>query len=195
MNDSEGRKTPIDHALDLLVFAPLGFVFEARSLLPRFIARGRSELEVARVIGKYALRREGAELIAELDHTNRHAHNKLRVLGLLPAGDETAPSGNGTRRTAVPSGSDRAVCAPHDQHEASEVSAPSPSRRSRVVPDVPAPEVTTLAIPDYESLSASQVVPRLESLSPDELEAIRVYESHHRHRATILNKIAQLQSN
>jgi hypothetical protein len=52
----------------------------------------------------------------------------------------------------------------------------------------------TLAIPDYDSLSASQVVPRLESLSVGELDAVRAYESSHRGRKTILNKIDQLKS-
>jgi len=50
----------------------------------------------------------------------------------------------------------------------------------------------TLAIPDYDSLSASQVVPRLESLSAAELDAVRAYEASHRGRKTILNKIEQL---
>jgi hypothetical protein len=50
-----------------------------------------------------------------------------------------------------------------------------------------------LAIPDYDSLSASQVVPRLESLSDSELDAVRAYESANRGRKTILNKIDQLQ--
>ena len=52
--------------------------------------------------------------------------------------------------------------------------------------------MATLAIPDYESLSASQVVPRLSSLSPEELAAVGTYEEAHRGRKTILNKIAQL---
>ena len=52
----------------------------------------------------------------------------------------------------------------------------------------------TLAIPDYDSLSASQVVPRLESLSDAELDAVREYEASNRGRKTILNKIDQLQS-
>ncbi|MCX7620410.1 MAG: hypothetical protein N2037_06145 [Acidimicrobiales bacterium] len=186
MSDQDRRKTPIDHALDLFVFAPVGFVFEARSLLPRFAERGRRELETAKLIGKHLLGREATEQGAERGRANRHAHNTLRVLGLLP----TPSDGNGTshpkREPAIPPGSDRPL----------EKSGPpdAPRRAPRAVPAVPAPDVATLAIPDYESLSASQVVPRLESLSPEELEAIRLYESHHRHRATILNKIAQLQS-
>ena len=55
-------------------------------------------------------------------------------------------------------------------------------------------EAESLAIPDYDNLSASQVVPRLDGLTPDELEAVRRYERHHRHRKTILNRVAQLQA-
>ncbi len=33
-----------------------------------------------------------------------------------------------------------------------------------------------LAIPGYDTLSASQIVQRLPGLSPDELEAVRLYE-------------------
>jgi hypothetical protein len=51
-----------------------------------------------------------------------------------------------------------------------------------------------LAIPGYDSLSASQVVQRLGGLSSEELEAVRQYESTTRGRRTILSKIAQLQS-
>jgi hypothetical protein len=59
-------------------------------------------------------------------------------------------------------------------------------------PEATAPEASSLAIPDYDSLSASQVVNRLPSLSADELEAVRAYEAAHRGRKTILNKVAQL---
>jgi hypothetical protein len=59
---------------------------------------------------------------------------------------------------------------------------------------VPAPLAEALAIPAYDSLSASQVVPRLSNLSPAELEAVREYEAAHRGRKTILNRVAQLSS-
>lgn len=51
---------------------------------------------------------------------------------------------------------------------------------------------TGLAITDYDELSASQVVDRLEGLPRHELEAIRDYERGHRARNTILGKIDQL---
>jgi hypothetical protein len=50
-----------------------------------------------------------------------------------------------------------------------------------------------LAIPGYDSLSASQVVQRLTSLSRPELDAVRHYEASTRGRRTILARISQLQ--
>ena len=44
--------------------------------------------------------------------------------------------------------------------------------------DVPSAEA--LPIPDYDELSASQVVERLEGLDHDSLDAIRRYETEHR---------------
>jgi hypothetical protein len=58
----------------------------------------------------------------------------------------------------------------------------------------PSPAVDDLAIPDYDSLSALQVVDRLPGLTAGELEAVRAYEAAHRGRKTILNKAAQLQA-
>ena len=54
-------------------------------------------------------------------------------------------------------------------------------------------EGLALPIPEYDSLAASQVVPRLAGLAPNELEAVRSYEAARRGRRTILAKIAQLQ--
>jgi hypothetical protein len=53
------------------------------------------------------------------------------------------------------------------------------------------PRAADLPIPGYDTLSASQVVPRLDALLPNELEAVRAYETAHRGRRTILNRIAQ----
>ena len=54
-------------------------------------------------------------------------------------------------------------------------------------------EPLELAIPEYDALAASQVVPRLAGLSAAELEAVRMYETDHRARRTILARLDQLQ--
>ena len=56
------------------------------------------------------------------------------------------------------------------------------------VPDSPS------AIADYASLAASQVVPRLSALSPDELAEVGAYESATRRRRTILSAVERLSS-
>ena len=56
----------------------------------------------------------------------------------------------------------------------------------------PSPGAADLAIEEYESLAASQVVARLPSLTPDELDAVRRFEAEHRGRRTVLGRIDQL---
>ena len=51
-----------------------------------------------------------------------------------------------------------------------------------------------LPIPGYDTLAASQVVERLASLTPAELEAVRRHEAATRRRRTVLHRIAQLSS-
>ena len=64
-----------------------------------------------------------------------------------------------------------------------------PPRRLR-----PSTQAATLAIPDYDSLSASQVVPRLAGLTADELEAVRALRGRRTAAARRSSaEIAQLQ--
>ena len=101
------------------------------------------------------------------------------------------------RRTGLAPGTDRdRTAGPADADVVAEdgpVEAAAPVEPEVPVDDGPPVAVESLAIPDYDNLSASQVVPRLDGLRPDELEAVRRYESANRRRRTILNKVAQLQ--
>jgi hypothetical protein len=174
VSDPDESKTPFEHVLDLCVYAPLGFALEARTLLPKFVDRGRNQIVLARVVGKYAVRKGTRATENRFNQAQEQMAGVLRLVS--PSPDEPTPSSNGaTSRT----NGDR------------------PDNRP-TVRVVPPPESSidpvSLAIPDYDALSASQVVPRLESLTPDELEAVRDYEAGTRGRKTILNKIAQLQS-
>jgi hypothetical protein len=60
------------------------------------------------------------------------------------------------------------------------------------VRDTAAAAVVGGALADYDTLSASQVVPRLESLGNEELQAVLRYEASHRNRRTILHRASQL---
>jgi len=56
----------------------------------------------------------------------------------------------------------------------------------------PAPDAVNDAIPDYDTLSASQVVRRLDGLGPADLEAVYRHEAATRGRRTILHRAQQL---
>jgi hypothetical protein len=119
--------------------------------------------------------------------------------------------------TAPPDAADPPPYSPAPPHAPSAAPAPPPSAPAppsatadgvttvagegsptswRSMPGAPAPTTADaapgLAITDYDELSASQVVDRLEGLPRHELEAIRDYERAHRARNTILGKIEQL---
>jgi len=54
------------------------------------------------------------------------------------------------------------------------------------------PDVGSLGIPGFDTLSASQVVQRLAGLDRTELVAVRAYEEASRGRRTILSRVDQL---
>jgi hypothetical protein len=161
-------KRPVDQAVEYVVYAPLGFVLEARRLLPTFVERGRRQVQMARMIGQFAVRQGQTEARGRLGQAQGQAEAVLHEFGLLPV-DEPA---------AV------------DTHR------PEPVTTSDLDPEAPvrsSAQAAELAITDYDSLAASQVIPRLTALDGPELEAVRRYESAHRGRKTVLGKIAQIQ--
>ena len=183
---SDDDKTPldrlVDQAADLFVFAPIGLFFEGPSLVPKLAEQGRVHARNARLFGQFAVRHGEAELRRRVGDMEQQAEGVLRMFGLLPEEEAPTPAG------PPASGVDEAHAGAGDVPVSGNGHAPAP------VAAEPGPDVEDLAIPDYDSLSASQVVTRLEGLTPTELEAVRSYESANRGRKTILNKVAQLQA-
>ena len=174
MTESDDR-TPADQIVDLLVYVPIGLFFEAPTLLPKLAEQGRVHARNARLFGQFAVRQGEAEVRRRLAGFEEQTTGLLQAVGLLPddqdrdtdAADTVSPERTASRLDRSPAAADK--------------------------PAEPGPDVADLAITDYDSLSASQVVTRLPGLTLDELESVRAYEVAHRGRKTILNKIAQLQ--
>jgi hypothetical protein len=180
---SENRD-PIERAVELLVYAPIGASLYLREVAPPLVdtvvARGRAELDrrqsevqrhvtSARSLGQVAIA-FGVPKLRE------------RVEGML--GRRPAPPQ--PPRPSPP----RVVTTPPPPI----VTTPPPPVASRlaVAPDASAPDSEELPIPGYDALSASQVVERLAGLGRAELDAVHAYETAHRQRRTILGKIEQL---
>jgi hypothetical protein len=186
MTDDEQPKGPIGQAIDALVYAPIGLFFDGPSLLPKLVKDGKNHARGARVFGEFAVRQGRAELGRRLSSFEAQAGEVLRTLGILPDDEAEPPGPPGTGMAA-----DGAGTPPSGDIVTGDIVVLLGDSDSD---GAALPAVESLAITDYDSLSASQVVTRLDGLEPDELEAVRSYESAHRGRKTILNKVAQIQA-
>jgi hypothetical protein len=171
------RRAAPDAVLDLLVFAPLGLAVRLADELPELARLGRATTErqvaSARVVGQLAVAYARQQVRSRLGPSTPRA----------PASSES-PKGSAARARVLPEGA--AVATNSSTVEA----APGPAK----APADARPPADALAIPGYDALAASQVVARLASLEPAELEAIEAYEAATRGRRTILNRIAQLRA-
>lgn len=195
-------RSAAEQLVELCVYAPIGLVLDARSLLPGLVERGRQQVGVARMVGEFAVKWGSVQLDSKIGDAQEQAMGLLRATGLAPTeerdrragsapepAEDTAPPRADTTSSEPPSASTAdsgATDGPDD--EVSDGAHDDGSGEVQVI------DVTTLAIVDYDNLSASQVVPRLDGLTDDELEAVGRYEASRRGRNTILNKVAQLQS-
>lgn len=72
--DDEAGRGLLDQALDVFVYAPLGLALEARDLLPRLAERGRGQVALARLAGRFAAhegRRHAERLVDDLVGADR----------------------------------------------------------------------------------------------------------------------------
>lgn len=191
--------------LDIFVFGPAGVLLTAVEDLPEFAAEGRRRLTAhirnARTVGEFVVKRGQRELerrMAEGDEAaprgGRRAPEVRTETPSRPApeaeepapGASVAPGARGPEAAPAPPGTEtrarEGAVQPSAGHR-----APAP-----VSPGEAAGAAVDLAIPDYEALSASQVVRRLDGLGPGELGAVYRHEAATRRRRTILHRAQQL---
>ena len=222
-------KQPVEKAVELFVYAPVGVALYVRDMLPSlmgiFVSRGKREVQ-AHLPGRPPSPPTPPPVPPEV---KRRIDESLGVAKYMAEGGlgvarDVAGSSVGVAREMAGSALAQFLAmrangttvadesAPFTEAPAAEPVAPEPApapkpaatppaatapaatapASSADVPSSDVPSVDALPIPDYDELSASQVVERLEGLDRESLDAIRRYESEHRGRNTILGKIAQL---
>ncbi|MGH9189199.1 MAG: hypothetical protein ACRD0Q_04065 [Acidimicrobiales bacterium] len=192
------ERDPLDQALDLLVYAPVGLALSAKELLPQLADRGRRQvgptMTAARMVG---------EMVVQ--HAPKEAERVAREVGrqggrLLGEGlaSLVRMAATGTASTAAGTAADPRPEARESRPPGDPVAGPGSSAPPPKSPDAGGGRTPgsagDLAIPGYDSLSASQVVARLEGLTAQELEQIQGYEEAHRGRRTVLTRVGQLRS-
>jgi len=184
----------IEQLLDIALYAPIGLMAAVAEQVPSIVGKGRSTIEgrvtVARMIGRMTVttaRRRVEESIKQRTSSNG-AHRSDSAGDDAAGHDEEGVEGHGAR---APQGAD-AVSAGlgprvRPQSRSSNGTGNAPDGDEAV------PLVGDLAIEGYDSLSASQVIPRLDGMTAAEIDAVGRYERSTRARRTILGRVAQLQ--
>ena len=185
---------------DYALYAPIGLATMVVEDLPQVAettkVRVTNRLTVARIVGQYAVRTAGAYLTSRLEElaAERSAEDAAARAAADGLEDDhverTATDETAVDETFAMSESTAADAAPPNAESTPE----GVGGTQQQLVDPAGTDVEQLALADYDSLAASQIVARLEALPGDELEAIRVYESTHRQRRTVIGKVQQLQS-
>jgi hypothetical protein len=194
---------------DIVRYAPLAILLDGPSLLPQLAEQGKEHMRNARALGPVALRRAERHLRSNFGDLGTQAADLLRATGLVtarapaPRPGAAEPASPAAASGASGSPGSTSPASPADGDRAPGGGTGAGSQATTAVDEAPAgggepaepaaPSAEGLAIPDYDSLSAMQVVNRLPGLAADELAAVRHYEASHRGRKTILNRVAQLQ--
>jgi hypothetical protein len=160
--DGAAGKSLLWRTLEACIFAPVGVAMNIAEDLPGLVSKGRERVEQ-----EFSNARVAGEYV--VGRLQQHLSARLGSLLHNGAGDAPEP--------------------PAETGPAAPKAEPPPSRPA---PDAADAATLGAALADYDTLSASQVVRRLEGLGPEELRAVQRYESATRHRRTILNRTGQL---
>ncbi len=212
-DDKNPIEQAVDQAMDAFVYAPIGLVFDGPGLFPTLVDKGRTQVKVARMMGQMAVQMGQSEAEKRMAKTRGPLRDVLSAMGVVaPAKPSAAPTPNGpsTPTTAEPETTPTPRKTTARKTTARKTTARKTPARKTAARKTPAkktaarktparkasvgqPSVASLGIPDYDSLSASQVVNRLRGLAATDLGAVQAYEAATRARKTILNRITQLQ--
>jgi hypothetical protein len=200
---SDDAQKAADKALDLFVYAPVGVALYLRDTVPTFlhlfVSRGRAELgqrryqaqgqvAQAKAMGEFAVNVGGPKVREQVEKGIAMARKSAEAVLTGVAGEGAVPDLAREDSQPPSEASSEPVTLPTEPPERASASGETP-----ITGDA-APNASALGIPDYDELSASQVVERLDGLQTGELDAVRAYEEAHRARRTILFKIEQLTS-
>ncbi len=202
-------KSPGDRLLEVAVFAPAGLAATIVEEFPKLVEKGRHRVEgqvqTARLVGQFAFqmgRRQIEQTIANLgarshadddsspEHGSAHHPDAARPEAETHAAPDAGAESDRPEETV-----DAGWSGPGGRGPGGGGHGGAARPESVWMGDSGANgtgSASSLAIPGYDSLSASQVVQRLGGLSSPELEEVRAHEAAHRQRRTILHRVEQL---
>lgn len=176
------EKSPADQLVELLVYAPVGMLYEYQTVMEQVVKRGRSQVQLAKVMGKMAAQR-GQNDVEE------------NVGEVLSSAAETIAKGITEFGAAIglaPPKTSSADDTPEEQpakEAATEKSAPKTAGSKQPEPASKLP----LPIAGYDELKAREIISLLPDLDRDQRARLAKHERENRNRKTVLAKLDQLE--
>ncbi|MDA8373861.1 MAG: hypothetical protein M0Z91_06400 [Actinomycetota bacterium] len=182
MDDGDLKKL-----IDYAVYAPVGIIHSIAEALPRAVEEGRSVVEsraaAARFIGRMAVGMAETKAQAQLAEVRKQAEGLIDLVLPEPWAD-LAHMVLGDQREEQAS--------PAAREEDFSPTVPAES----AIPKAPRIQVdlaeVEAVIPNYATLSATQITAKMDLLSKRELRLVYEYELGHRGRKTILARAEKL---
>jgi hypothetical protein len=210
MAKKEEEKDPVDQLIDLFVYAPVGLLYEYQEVFPKLVRRGKSQVQIAKVIGQLALNRNRSEAVGTIaggvaSAVARQVTELGESIGLAPPsrteseetsesdvmppppspGDEVGPG-----PAAVPDADSAATGgADGGNEDESDPTAPEPPAAADEPKDA---EALPLPIAGYDGLTAKEIIALLDEFDDGQLDRIRAHEEANRARKTVLGKLDRL---
>lgn len=141
----------------------------------------RQEISNARVIGKLALTFGAKRLRSDIEQ---------RLGGSADSTTTARPATTSSRRAQDAPTASTGVAG--ESTPGAAAAAPAATVDDDAAVTSAMVDADDLALPDYDSLAASNIVQMLGGLTSDELDAVEIYERAHRARRTVLGKVMQL---
>lgn len=174
----------LEQLVELLVYAPIGLLYEYQTVLPQLIKRGKSQVQLAKVLGQFALKERSRQANTQSSQVVENAIGAAATLitevgaavGLAP---QRASADPGSQRSSVNAESGTEPAESADRADSGDGAS---SSRTAV----------RLPIAGYDELKAKAIIELLDDLTESQLERVRQYESDNRGRKTVLAKIERL---
>lgn len=172
-----GENSPgVNQLLDMFVYAPIGMLYEYPDVLPQLIKKGRSQVQIAKVMGEFALRKGQADPAGFASESLAGAGGAIaklitELVDLLGVSEDQQMS---TR--------------PHKTRSANG----SPVIETTASARGDASAKKKLPIANYDKLTAREIVSLLSDITPAQRARVRAHETKNRARKTVLSKLDQL---
>ncbi len=189
---TEQRRQLVDEVLDRFVYTPVGLAAAVARAIPHAAEEGRRVLrgpvQTAQFVSQMAVgvvRSRYGEQLRGVEERLSDVSERLSALR-----DVAQQVGAGVARSVFEATGRAKV---HDESaQSASASARDATTASSAHDDGGSDGGVVGGIEAYATLSAAEVIERLDSLSDDDLHAVELFELEHRRRRTVLARIAKI---